>query len=322
MSENQELIIKIERSLSNGLEFLYQSQLPHGEFRTYASPHKMMVRDCVYDSSPFVTALVLYCISFLKDQRVKEMTEKALHFFLMEMKGQGVWHYWTSSSGRRIPPDLDDIACISYILKKNCLSFPSNIELILANRNEDGVFRTWIVDLLTVMSSPKWTDWSRQVDCVVNANVLFYMGESDDTRKAISYLNSIITNNEEEGCSQHYPDRFSFYYMLSRAYFNGVSSLEKSKGLVIERVMSTQQVDGSFGDELQTALAVSTLLNFGYQDPGMSEAIECILKTQGENGSWARVAMYLGPAPYYGSEELTTAINIEALARSSQTTDL
>jgi hypothetical protein len=282
----------------------------------------MMVRDCVYDSSPFVTSLVLYSINSLKDQRVEEITEKALGFLLEEMEGQGVWRYWTSRCGKAIPPDLDDIVCISYILKKNQLSFPYNVDLILANRNNEGIFRTWIVDFVDLMASPKWAAWSKHVDCVVNANVLLYLGESVDTRMAIDYLNSIIINNKEDGCSQHYLDKFSFYYMLSRAYLNGVLSLGKSKDPIIERVMSKQQKDGSFEDELQTALAVCTLINFNQQDPRMGEAIEYILKTQEKNGSWPRVAMYLGPAPYYGSEELTTAICVEALARYSQMTGL
>lgn len=103
--------------------------------------------------------------------------------------------------------------------------------------------------------------------------------------------------------------------MLSRAYFNGVSSLSVSKAPIIDRVISLQEKDGSLGDELHAALAVCTLLNFDYQSPEIREAIEHILETQKESGSWVEVAMYLGPAPYYGSEELTTALCAEAIAR-------
>lgn len=315
MTEFKKLNLQFEQSISKSTAFLYKSQLPYGEFRTYASSDKTMASNCVFDSSPFGTALILYSISFVDNVKVKEMTEKALRFFVEEMEDRGIWRYWTSRNDNRIPPDLDDISCVSYVLKKNKVPFPSNVDIILANRNEQGIFRTWLVDFITLIASPKWATWSNQVDCVVNANVLFYLGENDETRKAINYLNDIIKNNEEDSCSQHYLDKLSFYYMLSRAYFNGVSSLSISQGRIIDRVISMQQKDGSFGNGLKTALAICTLLNFGFQNPGMDKAIERILRTQMGNGSWERAAFYLGPAPYYGSGELTTAFCIEALVR-------
>lgn len=140
------------------------------------------------------------------------MTRNALSFFLEEMEGRGIWRYWTSRTDKRIPPDLDDIACISYLLEKNQVPFPSNVDVILANQNEEGLFRTWIPNLLTPMTSPRWTEWAMHVDCVVNANVLLYLGETSDTRHAIKYLNNIILNNEESDCSQHYIDRLSILH--------------------------------------------------------------------------------------------------------------
>jgi len=288
-----------------GIDFLYQSQLPYGEFRTYACSDEEMRTDCYFDSSPFVTTFVLYSINFVDDPKAKDMMEKAIHFFLEEMDSRGLWKYWTSRNDRNINPDLDDTSCISYILVKNRIPFESNLDIILANRDDQGRFYTWVRD----------PDRENDIDCVVNANVLLYLGENKDTRETCQYLNKVVSDGQEDSCSPYYPGRLFLYYMLSRAYFNGASCLHTSRDLIVERVISMQEDDGSFGNELSTALAACTLLNFDDHGPSVFEAIEYILGAQAKDGSWPRAVFFLGPAPYYGSEELTTAICIEALVR-------
>ena len=326
---------QLEHSVSKAIDFLYHSQLPYGEFRTYASPEESMEETCFFDSSPFVTSFVLYSISFVDDARVREIASKALDFFLGEVEGPGLWSYWSSRNPRYklLPPDLDDTCCISYVLRQNHRLLPSNAEIILANRNRDGQFHTWLIPrptfgselveeinrvvnpsaLLALLLSGIVDD----VDGVVNANVLLYLGENENTMKAIDYLVDIVLNETEGNCSRFYINRHSFYYMLSRAYFNGVLSLAKTKDSVISRIIPMQDNDGAFGNELLTALAACSSLNFGSRIPVLSKAIRYLLRTQKEDGSWRRLPMFLGPAPYYGSEELTTAFCVEALGRYS-----
>ena len=324
---------ELEHSVSRAIDFLYESQLPYGEFRTYASPDQEMGDQSRFDSSPFVTSLVLHCVSTVDTPRAQEMRARALGFLQEEMEGPGLWRYWSSRNRRHklLPPDLDDTCCISFILKSNHVSVPPNRDIILANRNGDGIFYTWVVPrstspspgaggldyevnpeaVLTVVLSGAVDN----VDCAVNANVLLYLGESEDTKKAVDYLVGMVLEGKENGCSDFYPDRLSFYYMLSRAYCHGVLSLESIALPVTDRVSRSQVDDGSFGNELLSALAMCTLLNFGRVTPAAGRAVEHLLKAQREDGSWPRRAMFLGPAPYYGSEELTTALCVEALAR-------
>lgn len=296
---------QLERAISAGIDFLYQSQLPYGEFKTYACSDEEMTTDCYFDSSPFVTTFVLYSTSFVDDPKVKDMTEKAISFFLDEMDSRGLWKYWTSRNDRNINPDLDVISCISYILVKNGIPFESNLDVILANRDDQGMFYTWVRD----------PHRENDIDCVVNANVLLYLGENADIRETCQYLDKTVLDSQEGSCSPYYPDRLALYYMLSRAYFNGASCLHTSRDSIVERVISIQKDDGSFGNELSTALAACTLLNFNDHGSSVLEAIEYILSTQAKDGSWSRAVFYLNPVSYYGSEELTTALCIEALAR-------
>jgi hypothetical protein len=324
----------IEQAISNGLDFLARNQLPYGELKTCASSDPKMEAECRFDSSPFATSLVLYALSFVDDPRVAVMTARALDFLAAEMEGSGLWRYWSSRNlrHRQLPPDLDDICCISHCLKKQGRPLPANREIILANRNEAGAFYTWLVPrttappemsqainrlvgaetLLAILLAGTIND----VDCAVNANVLLYLGQGEETRGAVEYLIGVVLDDREKECNHFYPGPLAFYYMLSRACFNGVSALAAIRTPVLDKLLPLQESDGSFGDALPTALAACTLLNFDHRAPALHRAVEHLLVAQGQDGSWPRLPFFLGPAPYYGSEELTTALCVEALSRT------
>jgi hypothetical protein len=165
--------------------------------------------------------------------------------------------------------------------------------------------------LLALVSLAGFAD---HVDCAVNANVLLYLGESAETKRTIDYLVR-ATREDMPTCNEYYIHQLSFYYLLSRAYLNGVRSLVAARMEIANRIIAAQSKEGSWGDELLTALAVCTLLNFGVATASLDRAAGYLLGAQQADGAWRRIPMFLGPAPYYGSEELTTGICVEALAR-------
>src|SRR5207249_106686 len=117
-----------------------------GEFKVYVSPDLNLERDCVFDPSVFPTALIAYALGFADAPEVEDILDNALSFLLDEMEGPGLWRYWTKqhSSHSTIPPDLDDTACASFVLRRHRLPFPSNESLIFANRTRQGLFYTWV----------------------------------------------------------------------------------------------------------------------------------------------------------------------------------
>jgi hypothetical protein len=106
----------------------------------------------------------------------------------------------------------------------------------------------------------------------------------------------------------------SLYYAISRAYAHSTSSLSRVREAIIEKVLQSSRDDGSFGNELATACAVCSLVNFEYDGlTSLRDAARYLERQQREDGSWRRVAMFHGSGVYYGSEELTTALCLEAL---------
>lgn len=330
----------LDARIGRGLEFLRRSQLPSGEFKVSMSPDLNLERDCVFDSSPFPTALIAYALGFADPTAVSDILEKALRFLLSEMEGPGLWRYWTKrhQSHSTIPPDLDDTACASFVLRRHNVPFPRNLKLILANRTREGIFYTWLTarwPLPPFLSY--WRVVLRQwlhpvklyyfwklleptrhdVDCVVNANVLFYLGEDRDTGPVVDYLIDVFQRGEEWRCDGWYSNRFMFYYAISRNFHAGVAAFGEVRDESISRIVAAAKPNGSIGDSvLNTALATCALLSWRSSPPEMEHAVRFLLAEQRADGSWPRAALYYsGPKKLYGwgSEELITGFCLEAL---------
>jgi hypothetical protein len=323
--------------------WLVESQMPDGEFQTEFCANRQVtgdgqvIEELVFDSSPFVTSLVLASLQFAQELApgVAAATERGLKFLVAEMDEGGLWRYWTRKNARRsiIPPDLDDTACISHLLQAHGVAIPDNKGLFYDSRDARGAFYTWLYKadslrkwLLSLRTGGKAFSYTKElwqwtsgddVCAVVNANVLTYLGATNGTRRAIDYLLKTLRDGAEDREIVFYAHRLSLYYFTSRAYFTGVKALEPAKPILLERIKALQQPDGSFGDELLTGLAICALLNLGEGTAIPAQAIAYLAATQREDGSWRRVPMYGGPPTptTFGSADLTTAICLEALAR-------
>jgi len=311
-------IKKIEDSIDRAINFLYQNQLPWGEFKTLVSWNFRMLGSS-FDSSPFATALALYCLKDIKNEKARIMTEKAIGFLLDEQEKGGIWRFWTKRNKKRIPPDLDDISTISFILKMNGVNFDDNLQLILNNRNKDNLFLTWIVkegelDNLPWFLRKEW--FLNDVDWVVNTNILLYLDQND--AQVCSFVNEAVKSNKFR--SLYYPSRLAFFYMISRAFKNNITSLGENRDIIIQSTLNEQKRNGSFDNSLETALALNTLFNFNYDGKEIDFGINFLLQRQSINGFWKREVLFLGVFPYrhYGSEELTTALCLESLKNYQQ----
>lgn len=335
-------VSELEGCVARGLEFLRRSQLPSGEFKAYMAREGRMDENAVADSSPFPTALIAYSLGFAEADEAGPMLDHAARFFLAEMEGPGLWRYWTKRHEHHstIPPDLDDIACVSYVLRRRGVGFPANRALIFASRNPQGLFYTWMtarrtmplkLDYLRVVLG-QWANplklyyfWKLNesepddVDCVVNANVLLYVGACEETRAVVDYLLEVVRARREDCCDKWHLNRFTFYYVLARNFEAGVEAFASVREEIIKRITSAANTNGRIGDNvLDTALAVCALLAWKSSPPELERAVSHLLNEQRAGGEWPSLVLYYGgPKKYYGwgSEELTTGFCLEALLR-------
>lgn len=336
--------IAIEKSIAGGLHFLQQHQYPNGEFCVYVSGNDEMLGDARPDSNIFPTALIGASLLFLRQKPgVLSVLQKAAEFLRGQMGRGGTWNHFTNGHPLRAfcPQDADDTACVAHFLEAMEVSFPKEhtASLLLHNRRKDGLFYTWFA--LRMKTNPQRLYWQlalkelkqpvknllfwqkmeckrNDVDAVVNANVLFYLGRRRETEAALAYLLRIVEENREDDCDKWYRNPFTVYYFFSRAYSAGLSELEPLRRPIIERLLDGANRNGFGQTPLDTALAACTLMNLKYAGEALDSAIQTLLQTQLPGGCWPRYRLYYGGPKKtvgYGSEELTTAFCLEALER-------
>jgi hypothetical protein len=330
---------RVEAALARALVFLEAAQLPSGEFPVYATTDPSMAERCELDPSIFPTALAAQCLAHLPAAAV--LRERACAFLLAEMDRDGLWRHWTRDHPhfRSLPPDLDDTSCASAALRGAGCAFPDNRDLLLANRARDGRFQTWVVP------RPRWTGGRHtrlvlrqlrhlptllmffrltsakpgDIDAGVNANTLHYVGRFEGEEAVVAWFLQVLRDGAERQCDKWYENPFVVRYFLSRAL---AVRAPEARDLILLRTSSEPATN-----DLEQALAACALLDWG-EEP--LPQIEALLAAQAPDGSWRRAALYHGgrarlstggfaephpDTPRWGSEAITTAFAVEALAR-------
>lgn len=336
----EKLIEDLTISIELGISYLYDHQYPNGEFCCYYAPDDKMQEWCVPDSTVFPAALIASCLLPMKSSaKVEKILTSVAGFLSYQVMRGGVWNYFTKWNPlfNYSPADADDTVFASYVLKSLGVDFPDNTQMLLGNRNSKGLFYTWFVlrpKLNTNVSY--WKTMSRElkrplksilfwfkhecgrndIDAVVNANILFYLGLSDETEPIINYLLEIVASDSASSNDHWYKNPFTFYYFLSRNY-STVTALKPARQTIIDRIYAARKEDGSFGSSvMDTALAISTLINFRHRDQALENAVEYLIGIQKTPGCWERnIFFYAGPSKVvgWGSEEMVTGYCLEAL---------
>lgn len=332
-----------EKAIEKGIDYLYQHQYPNGEYCCYMAPDDAMSVWCVPDSSVFPASLIMNAlVPLMGNPKVDQMLERSAGFLQYQAMRGGVWNNFTRwhQLFPFCPPDTDSTVYASKALQTLNKDYVANHGILLANRNSAGLFYTWYalrpnkvrnknfwLLLLRELKHPvtSFFFWRRNectrydIDGVVNANALFYLGLNEHTQPIIPYLLNIIDQQQEASCDKWYRNPVTFYYFVSRNYNAGITALEPARAQIISRIIAKVKDDGSIGESiLDTALAISALINFSYHHEIVDRAIEQLVNHQQPSGEWPRRALfYSGPKKEmcWGSEELTTAFCLEALTK-------
>ncbi|MCB1064146.1 MAG: cytochrome P450 [Verrucomicrobiae bacterium] len=337
----------LSSAVSRGLRYLAANQLPDGEFPTLLSSEPSM-EEGAWDSSPFVTALVASSLeASLPESR--SLLDRALSFLETQMEPGGVWRYYTKKQFKhdRVPPDLDDTSCAAYVLKRHGRDLPDNRWIFDSLRSPEGGYYTWCLpdsgsreefvaylDTLEELAkaeapepspeqarnprfaSPKDPIAPAEVEPVVNANVLLYLGETEQTKPVVDYLVKLASDPAAaEEALVYYTDVVSLSYMMARAGRFSAPSLMAAADDIRNQLefRFSERDDAKSETVLATALAACSLLYFAPESPAIEVALERLLSSQREDGSWPRSPFYRGPQEFWGSDGLTTAFCLEAL---------
>ncbi|MDE0055566.1 MAG: hypothetical protein OXT64_15125 [Gammaproteobacteria bacterium] len=270
-----------------------------------------------FERPAFVSALCVLALENCREARAKAICAATRSHLADTMEYPGFWRYY-----RHLPQDLDSTALCSLVLGSHpWILLGRNVPRILANRDEEGRFMTWVLaeDEPDVVST-----FRIEADTVVNANIIAYLGDHPATEDARAWLESLVTEGSLEGSSKWYPDTVAIYYAITRAMVRAQPALDRLGPVLTDRILALRDGHGEFDNVLQTAQAVSALFNAGGLDRiDARREVDRLLGEQREDGSWPELLAF-GDASLkwgvvgqigHGSESVTSAFCIEALER-------
>lgn len=335
-------------SVRAGLDFLLRSQHRSGQFPIQRTRRNRPGWPEEEDHSPFATASILDALSSIAHPAVAAMTVRGVEYFLREMDGHGLWRHWNKGSvqsGRSahpfIPADVDDMACISVILRRERIPFPDNVPLLLHNRDPEGRFYTYqmlravpTLDLVYWWAMLRDLTWQRwivfwrsqptrydDVSGVVNANVIRYLGDRPEVHKAVEWLIGIVEAGLESDCDTYYPDPFPLWRAIARCFAAGVTRFGAIRDTIRDRIESYLLPNGSISaPEMHVGMAMSALLDFGVDSPFLAAGRIWLDGKQSADGGWDACPMYFGARlkqHSWGSRALTTGLCLEAIHRQA-----
>jgi hypothetical protein len=316
-SSIDELRVRCGFATQNGLDFVAASQTESGGFVTECwhvdAPEQKTPVDAVFTASQ-----ILYSLSFCRDSASAQGTEeRAAKYLAAQRESPGVWHYYGSGTDIKISPDVDDTSVAWAALHRLEVPIPpAALDAVRASRDKNGLFTTW------VGPSSGWVNIdSRDIDTVVNINALLFFGLAHENVYTVcKYVLAQIENGNFQRGTVYYRSPLMFAHAFSRAYREGdVQSLQDGVAKIRDAVLSLQNPDGSWGNDLETAFGALTLLNLNYRGDALDRAIKVILARQSSDGGWDLAPAYRGAVQplNYGSRALTTAVVIEVLTKYS-----
>ncbi len=307
--------IAITAAIQKGLAGLHRLQRPSGEFQTYTSPHIDLSNAQTYPKSVYVTTFVVHALNFLPpNPLIPLLQNRATLFLAQEQENNNAWNY-EGRGNHRVPCDLDDTSCaVAAMLQLGQTPDFSFYALLWQNEAAPGgPYYTWI-GINDRTDDPR----ARQVDALVNANILFCAGLLNlELPGASAYLRAVIRRNDYQEASLYGVSPHFLIYLISRAYADGnVSGLAPAMPALHNYILQKLPAPPGKLSAFELACLAVSLLNLE-ADPLLIEArLSPLLKAQQATGHWPAWGAYAGFHPNYdGSPALTTALALEALGK-------
>ncbi len=300
----------IRGEIDKGLTFLESHIGDDGQWPSYVA---QMANGQVLqrEGSPFFAMLGILALSEIDDPRARSIIKRTRRHLLETMRYPGIWKYWDS-----LPPDADDTAIGSLVAGPHPMLLTGrNVDLLLRHRNESGLFLTWFEG-----HTP-----DNDVDSVVNANVVAYLGDTGDTRPVQEWLTSLVEGSGSLSETMvYYKEDMDLYSALVRASEYGTPAFADLRPKLGGMIGCLRTAEGTYGDQLRTAQALTALAKLdALPSPAeLGQTLDLLVSQQEADGGWPESPGSYGPRPpmpirtlVFCSRAYDTVTCVEALHR-------
>jgi hypothetical protein len=335
----------IAAAIHGGLDYLSQTQRPSGEFATITGPSPDLTNGHPYPKSVYISTFVVHSLGYIPAEPAATRVRQGVGDFLeAEEEEDGTWNF----DGRgqwRIPVDLDTSCCAVAALLDLQRRPPRDAYRLLwqvVRPNEaapGGPYYTY-VGVIGVEASEDLlsAEYAREVDPLVNANVLFCSGRLGIALPGTAkYLVGIVQAEEYAERSRYCISSHFPAYALGRAYADGnARDLRPAVPTMLTYLLTKLPTVEAEVSAFNLACRAVTLLNLGVDPAVVEPYLAALLRAQQADGGWPLWAAGAGfpldwdpawrerwpggPASAEtgwcaGSRALTTALALEALGK-------
>ena len=317
-----DLAVQTRQAMTRTVDFLAQAQQPDGSFRSYFCLNPTLT-ECIPTSATIPTVIVLSGLLAVEDPRTAVLVGRGAKFLQAQMDEEGWLSYFSRNDPQYAsqPGELGVTCFVRSVLETLGVSLPPIRHDLAMYQTDDGTFYNFAIppsEVTAIKASGVANTRHLVIDPAVNAWIFTYLIRHEQAPAALcDYLVRVAQQKQAPGNPPITESPYLFPHALSHAYHQGASCLEPAKTAWQSRLLQQQHPDGGWGNIIDTALAASALLRFGYDGETLDRAIQHLLSRQQPNGSWRRAirrAHELKPV-WHVSEEISTGHVLEALGQ-------
>ncbi len=238
----------------SALKILMQDFEKYNEFPSFENYPKLNTNDWFYTySSPFIHSNVLYSLLNSNFDGKTELLEKAKNVIINTKETGDVWRFWHLDIARNaVPPDMDDTAMCTFVLKKMDVLL-NNDKVFLNALSNNSEILTWIFPSINLLISNlklfiklvleskkvKHTISSKMLsykdfEIGVSANVLLVLGENSRTKSTIEKIMK-DWELDLDNCN-FYDKKIVTAFHIARAYKEGIKSFKSIENSIIKLI--------------------------------------------------------------------------------------
>jgi len=328
---------RIEAAITASIAYLEGVQGANGELPVFAAFSLDMTDRRHLDPCFFGTVAI--ASTLVGCPEAAGLSARACDFIENDRKPGKLWSYY--KTGHRIVypmPDVDDTGLALIALAGNGRKIPRNRKILLANRDRNGMFYTWIypwrrpIRLALLTATWRSISWvfryraffanslceAHDVDGGINANILAALGHFEGDEHVIDALLKILREEREGACDKYYDDPVLIRYFFSRALAGRCAEAGE--------LLASRAAPAADASAFHIALAILTLAL--WKAPIPDDLVERLVEQQDSAGAWPIASFYcagrtrLGYCDFApavtdifrcGSEAMTTALCVSAL---------